>query len=53
MTRPTVAGGQCHRRSAATAGIVGVGKDGAIDLYNYGTKPALVVVDLTGSYYAY
>jgi hypothetical protein len=39
--------------TVATAAIVGVGKDGAIDLYNYGTKPALVVLDLTGSYYAY
>jgi hypothetical protein len=39
--------------TATTAGIVAVGKDGAIDLYNYGTKPVTVAVDLAGSYYAY
>lgn len=39
--------------TAATAGIVGVGAGGAIDLYNYGTSPVTVAVDLTGSYYAH
>jgi hypothetical protein len=39
--------------TATTAGIVAVGKDGAIDLYNYGTRPVTVAVDLTSSYYAY
>jgi hypothetical protein len=37
----------------ANAAIVAVGKDGAIRLYNSGSKPVAVNVDLTGSYYAY
>jgi PKD repeat protein len=39
--------------TAVNAAIVAVGTDGAIDLYNNGTKPVTIVVDLTGSYYAY
>ena len=37
----------------ANAAIVAVGKDGAIRLFNAGSKPVTVNVDLTGSYYAY
>ena len=37
----------------ADAAIVAVGGDGAIRLYNGGSKPVTVDVDLTGSYYAY
>jgi hypothetical protein len=37
----------------ANAAIVAVGGDGAIRLYNGGSKPVIVDVDLTGSYYAY
>ena len=37
----------------ANAAIVMVGKDGAIRLFNAGSKPVTVNVDLTGSYYAY
>jgi hypothetical protein len=40
-------------QSDANAAIVAVGKDGAIDLYNVGSKPVTLTVDLTGSYYAY
>ena len=39
--------------TVANAAIVAVGKDGAIRLYNGGSKPVLLYVDLTGSYYAY
>ena len=39
--------------SVANASIVPVGTDGAIRLYNAGSKPVTVYVDLTGSYYAY
>ena len=39
--------------SVANASIVAVGTDGAIRLYNAGSKPVTVYVDLTGSYYAY
>ena len=42
----TLAGGHTIKLAIA-------GKDGAIDLYNYGTRPVTVAVDLTGSYYAY
>jgi PKD repeat protein len=34
------------------ADIVGTGTDGAIDLYNNGTQPVTIVVDLIGSFYA-
>jgi hypothetical protein len=37
----------------ANAAIVAVGKDGAIRLYDSGSRPVTVNVDLTGSYYAY
>jgi hypothetical protein len=37
----------------ANAAIVAVGSDGAIRLYNGGTKPVTLTVDLTGSYYGY
>jgi PKD repeat protein len=37
----------------ANSDIVAVGKDGAIDLYNSGSKPVTITVDLTGSYYSY
>jgi hypothetical protein len=37
----------------ATAAIIRVGADGAIDLYNSGPGPVTLTVDLTGSYYAY
>jgi hypothetical protein len=37
----------------ATAAIVAVGADGAIDLYNGGLRPVTLAVDLAGSYYAY
>jgi PKD repeat protein len=37
----------------ANASIAAVGKDGAIRLYNSGSRPVAVNVDLTGSYYAY
>jgi hypothetical protein len=37
----------------ANASIAAVGKDGAIRLYNSGSRPVTVNVDLTGSYYAY
>jgi PKD repeat protein len=37
----------------ANAAIVAVGKDGAIRLYNGGSRPVTVYVDLTGSYFAY
>jgi PKD repeat protein len=39
--------------NAANAAIVAVGSDGAIDVYNTGTSPVTLWVDLTGSYYAY
>jgi PKD repeat protein len=39
--------------TVATAAIVGAGGDGAIDLYNNGTKPVTITVDLSGSYYSY
>ena len=39
--------------SIADAAIVTVGKDGAIRLYNSGSRTVAVNVDLTGSYYAY
>jgi len=35
----------------ANAAIVATGNDGAIDLYNGGSKPVTLFVDLTGSYY--
>jgi hypothetical protein len=35
----------------ASAAIVAMGKDGATDLYNGGSKPVTLFVDLTGSYY--
>lgn len=34
------------------AAIVAVGSDGAIDVYNAGSSPVRIAVDLTGSYYA-
>jgi hypothetical protein len=37
----------------ANAGIVATGTDGAIDVYNNGTQPVTIVVDLIGSFYAY
>ena len=37
----------------ANAAIVAVGHDGAIRLYNSGSRAVTVNVDLTGSYYAY
>ena len=37
----------------ANASVAAVGKDGAIRLYNSGSRPVAVNVDLTGSYYAY
>jgi hypothetical protein len=37
----------------ANASIVAVGKDGAIRLYNAGSRTVAVNVDLSGSYYAY
>jgi hypothetical protein len=37
----------------ATAAIIAVGKDGAIDIYNAGPRPVTLAVDLTGFYYAY
>ena len=37
----------------AGAAIVAVGADGSIDLYNNGSKPVTLTVDLTGSYYSY
>lgn len=39
--------------TVATAAIVAVGKDGAIDIYNSGPRPVTLAVDLTGFYYAY
>jgi len=39
--------------SVADGSIAAVGKDGAIRLYNAGSRPVAVNVDLTGSYYAY
>jgi hypothetical protein len=39
--------------TVAAAAIVRVSPDGAIDLYNSGSRPATITVDLTGSYYAY
>jgi hypothetical protein len=39
--------------SVANASIVAVGTDGAIRLYNAGSRTVAVNVDLTGSYYAY
>ena len=39
--------------AAANAALVAVGSDGAIRLYNGGSRPVTVDVDLTGSYYAY
>jgi hypothetical protein len=35
--------------SVANASIVAVGEDGAIRLYNSGSRPVTVYVDLTGS----
>jgi hypothetical protein len=40
-------------QTSTNAGIVATGTDGAIDLYNNGTQPVTIVVDLIGSYYAY
>jgi hypothetical protein len=39
--------------TVANDAIVAVGKDGAIDLYNSDLRNVTVVVDLSGSYYAY
>jgi PKD repeat protein len=39
--------------TVAGAAIVAVGKDGSIDLYNSGSKPVTIAVDLYGSYYSY
>jgi PKD repeat protein len=39
--------------TVATAAIVAVGKDGAIDIYNSGLRSVTLAVDLTGFYYAY
>jgi hypothetical protein len=39
--------------TVASAAIVAVGQDGAIDLYNAGSRPVTIAVDLAGSYYAY
>jgi PKD repeat protein len=39
--------------TVANADIVEAGSDGAIDLYNGGSKPVTVTVDLGGSYYNY
>jgi hypothetical protein len=39
--------------TVAAADTVEVGSDGAIDLYNAGSKPLTAFVDLVGSYYAY
>jgi len=39
-------------QTSTNAAIVATGKDGAIDLFNNGTQPVTLVVDLIGSYYA-
>jgi hypothetical protein len=39
--------------TVATADIVEAGSDGAIDVYNSGSRPLTIGVDLTGSYCAY
>jgi PKD repeat protein len=40
-------------QTSANAAIVATGTDGAIDLYNAGTQPVTIVIDLIGSYDAY
>jgi len=40
-------------QTVATAAIVEVGKDGAINVYNSGPRPVTLAVDLAGFYYAY
>jgi hypothetical protein len=37
---------------AATAALIPVGSDGAIDLYNSGSSAVTLVVDLNGAYFA-
>lgn len=39
--------------SAAAAGIIPVGADGVIDLYNGGLSTVNLIIDLTGAYYQY
>jgi hypothetical protein len=40
-------------QTSTNVDIVATGTDGAIDLYNNGTQPVTIVVDVIGSYYAY
>jgi len=40
-------------RAAASAGLIPVGTDGAIDLFNTGASAVTLTVDLTGGYYRY
>ena len=40
-------------RAAASAGLIPVGMDGAIDLFNTGASAVTLTVDLTGGYYRY
>jgi hypothetical protein len=37
--------------AAATAALIPVGPDGAIDLYNNGSSAVTLVVDLNGAYF--
>jgi PKD repeat protein len=48
---PSVSFGK--KQAVAGQAIVKVGSDGAIDVYNAGTYPVNLTVDLDGSYYAY
>jgi PKD domain/Right handed beta helix region len=41
------------RATTASAAIIPVGSDGAVDLYNGGSRGVNLIVDLTGSYYQY
>lgn len=53
--RPSALANLSYAKGTATltAALIAVGSDGAIDLYNAGSRPVTLAVDLTGSYYAY